>query len=101
MGPVFSATPAGLVVVVGHAARDAFFLAHPSLRRKYSQFGVNETDCRPDPAQNIFEVELGGRIRTVCFLWHIQSWGKIKDLEDLYPEDFPRLQAATLGSPTS
>lgn len=97
MGPVFSAAPAGLVVVVGHAARDAFFIAQPHLRRQYPEFGVNKGDHRPDPAQNIFEVELGGSVRTVCFLWHIQSWGKIKDLEDLYPQDFHRLRAAALG----
>lgn len=102
MGRIFSATSAGLVVVVGDEARKAFQQAYPEVLAKYPRFGTDELDGRPDPGQNIFPMDIGGRPRLVCFLWHYQAGSfskKITRLRDLYPNDFSRLQAAACVTP--
>ncbi|MHA7154229.1 hypothetical protein [Arthrobacter sp. TMN-50] len=104
MGRILSATSAGLVVVVGVKARQAFMAAYPSVFIDRPRFGTDEPDGRPDPAQNIFVMDIGGKQRLVCFLWHGQAGsqaGKITHLPHLYPEDFGRLQAAAAGTPAS
>lgn len=102
MGRILSATSAGLVVVVGDKARKAFQQAYPELLTQYTRFGTDEPDGRPDPAQNIFPMDIGGQPRLVCFLWHYQAGSlskKITNLPDLYPQDFDRLQAAAGAQP--
>lgn len=100
MDRILSASPANLIIVVGQKARDRMQRAYPEeFTRQSPNFGVDDkTTGRVDPSQNIVEMELGGRRRTLCYLWHSSArHPKIKDLATMYPEDFPRLQAAALA----
>lgn len=102
LGRILSATSAGLIVVVGDKARRAFQIAYADALGDYPRFGADEANGRPDPAQNIVRMSIGGTERLVCFLWHPGSGsflGKITQLPDLYPEDFGRLQDAATGDP--
>lgn len=103
MDRILSATPADLVIVVGLKARDVLLRAYPEVKRQYPRFGQDDPATgRVDPSQSIIELELGGRLRTVCYLWHNSAYHpKIKDLAKLYPEDFHRLQQAALSSRTA
>ncbi|WP_323958868.1 hypothetical protein GC088_09935 [Arthrobacter sp. JZ12] len=99
MNRVLAGSPANLVIVVGTQARDRFLRAYPEVAEQYPSFGRdNKLTGRVDPRQSIIEMHLGGWPRTVCFLWHNSAYApKIKDLASMYPDDFPRLQAAALA----
>ncbi|NOJ61010.1 hypothetical protein [Arthrobacter sp. 260] len=99
MDRVLSATPANLIIVVGRQARDRLLRAYPEVANRYPRFGRDDkTTGRVDPAQSIFEMNLGGRMRTVCYLWHNSAHHpKVRGLAAMYPEHFLRLQAAALG----
>ncbi|MGV0109021.1 hypothetical protein [Arthrobacter sp. CP30] len=100
MDRTLSGSPAGLIVVVGDPSRKAFMLAYPEVAERFPRFGRDDAAMgRVDPAQSIIEMEVGGRRRLVCFLWHNSAFApKIKDLALMYPDDFPRLQQAALSS---
>ncbi|MHA7209517.1 hypothetical protein [Arthrobacter sp. MDT1-65] len=99
MDRVLSASPAGLIVVVGGPSRDAFTLAHPEISKRFPLFGRDDPITgRVDPVQSIVKITVGGRQRLICFLWHNSAYApKVKDLKTMYPEDFPRLQRAALS----
>lgn len=99
MDRVLSGSPAGLIVVVGDPSRKAFLRAYPQIAQQFPLFGQDDKATgRVDPRQSIVEMEVGGRLRLVCFLWHNSAFApKIKDLATMYPDDFHRLQAAALA----
>ncbi|WP_157359163.1 hypothetical protein [Arthrobacter sp. Soil782] len=100
MDRILTATPANLIIVVGIQARDRLLRAYPEVALQFPRFGQDDkTTGRVDPSQSVIEMNLGGKPRTVCYLWHNSAHPpKVKDMAAMYPEDFPRLQAAAMAS---
>lgn len=100
MDRVLSATPANLIIAVGIQARDRLLRAYPEVARKFPRFGQDDKATgRVDPSESIIEMHLGGKPRTICYLWHNSArFPKITDLTTMYPDDFGRLQAAAMAS---
>ena len=94
MGRILEATPAKLLVVVGGKAASALRAAYPSDLEDKPLFGKHGANGLPDPQQNIFELQIGGQRRLVCFIKHPSAFGGSAHLKSAYPMDFDRLQAA-------
>jgi hypothetical protein len=97
MGRILEATRAELLVVVGGKAATVFRAAYPAAVADRPMFGKHGPDGLPDASQNIFQLEIGGRSRLVCFIRHPSAFGGAAQLQTQYPRDFERLQQAAEG----
>ncbi|MFJ4030043.1 hypothetical protein ACIPWF_22110 [Paenarthrobacter sp. NPDC089989] len=98
MERILEATPAGLVVVVGGKAAAALRSAYPTAFLDKPMFGKRGSSDSPDPKQNIFELEIGGHSRLICFIKHPSAFGGSAHLTSTYTEDFHLLQEAASTS---
>jgi hypothetical protein len=94
MGRILEATPARLVVVIGGKAATALRSAYPTAFVDKPLFGKQGPDGLPDPEQNIFELEIGGHSRLVCFIRHPSAFGGAAHLSSTYAKDFHLLLEA-------
>lgn len=97
LGRILEATPAGLLVIVGGKAAAVFRAAYPDAVSDKPMFGKHRPDGLPDATHNIFQLEIGGRSRLVCFIKHPSAFGGSSQLESQYPQDFERLRMAAEG----
>lgn len=94
MGRILEATPARLVVVVGGKAATALRASFPAAFVDRPLFGKQGSDGLPCPKQNIFELQIGGHARLVCFVRHPSAFGGPAHLQSTYGSVFHLLQEA-------
>ncbi|NWL26066.1 hypothetical protein DM794_03170 [Paenarthrobacter ureafaciens] len=94
LGRILEATPARLVVVIGGKAATVLRSAYPAAFIDRPLFGKQGPDGLPAPEQNIFELEIGGHSRLVCFIRHPSAFGGPAHLSSTYAKDFHLLQEA-------
>lgn len=97
MERILSATSAGLVVIVGSKAANAFKAAHAVALKDKPEFGKAGAIGLPDARHNVFQLEIGGHSRLVVFIKHPNARGQVTTLENQYPEAIEEIQAAARG----
>ncbi|MGY3380891.1 hypothetical protein ACVWYS_002848 [Arthrobacter sp. TE12231] len=97
MGRILELSSAGLVVVVGGQAANAFRVAYAEPLGSKPNFGKHSLNGLPDANHNVFQLQIGGRTRLVCFVKHPGARGGSAMLETQYPDDIERIRNAARG----
>lgn len=97
MDRILAASAAGLVVVVGGKAANAFRAAHREALADKPGFGKHSLNGLPDANHNVVPMHIGGRNRLVCFIKHPGARGGAAVLETQYPEVIARIRNAARG----
>lgn len=99
MGRILEASAAGLVVVVGGKAANAFRAAYPDALADKSNFGKHGFNGLPDANHNVLQLQIGGSTRLVCFIKHPGARGGSAMLETQYPAEIELIRNAAKGKP--